>query len=105
MSTIDHAAVAARMVDLEHEIPQADPREDVPVFEVVAKMLGIDPEGVDTAMLRETNRAHELCLAYYGPRFGVSGDNPAILGAVSFMQGIAFARAVADVQRREDGTV
>lgn len=105
MSDIDLAAVAARMVDLENDIPQADPREDVPVYEVVAKLLEIDPEGVDAAMLRETNRAHELCLAYYGPRFGVGGEHPAILGAISFVQGVTFARAVADVRRREDGTV
>lgn len=101
MSDIDLAAVAARMVDLENEIPQADPRDEVPVYEVIAKLLGIDPEGVDAAMLRETNRAHELCVAYYGPRFGVGGDHPAILGAISFVQGVTFARAVADIKGDE----
>lgn len=97
---IDLAAVAARMIDLENEIPQAEGQPDeVPMVEVLAVLAGIDPKtpGLPEAVMREVARARELANRHYGPRAGGRADSPEILGTVSFLQGVTFARAASDI--------
>lgn len=103
---IDLAAVSARMIELEFSIPQADRRDDVPMWEVLAKLAEIDTAtpGLPDAVMAEIHRAKILSNGAYRHIAArttgreVGEDDPAVIGTVAFLQGVTFARAVADVK-------
>lgn len=93
---IDLAAVSNRMLELEDQ--SEDPREDVPVGEVAAKVLGVEHTAAfDEALVRESLRVVELMDGHY-MRVGVT-PSPVSIAALAFVQGITFAAAVEAVRR------
>lgn len=96
--TPDLDAVSTKMLELEDQ--RDDPREDVPVGVVAAKLLDVEhSESFDAALARESSRTIELMRGHYA-RHGLSlvGANVA---ALAFVQGITFAVAVKAVQDEE----
>lgn len=100
-TSIDLRAVVGRMVELESEVPQAEGQPDnVAMYVVLALMAGLDPDTprLSKVLQGEVLRARQLSHTYYAPAMGAEGDHPMALGAVAFLQGVTFARAVADTK-------
>lgn len=100
---IDLALVRGRMVALENDVPQAEGMpDDVPVYVVLAKLAGIDPAtpGLAEGLMGEVARARILANDLYRNFAGrsVAADDPQVIGTIAFLQGVTFARAVADVK-------
>lgn len=92
---VDLAAVSNAMLELEDQ--RADPRPEVPVGEVCAKMLGVaHSEEFDAALLREGQRVMALMDGHYR-RIG-SQVTPVSIACLGIAQGISFAAAVAKVK-------
>lgn len=100
---VDLAAVVARMLELEHAIPMARPDEVVSIADVIAELCSIERgDELETALLIEIKRAMALGRDYYAEKLGVgAGDLPLVECTIGFLQGVTFARAIADV-RDED---
>lgn len=93
---IDLSAVSDAMIALEDQTKDA--REDVPVGEVAAKVLGVEhSEGFDQALTRESRRVLQLIRNHY-IQYGVK-LTPDGVAALAFVQGITFAAAVEEVKR------
>lgn len=91
---IDLAAVSDRMLELEDQ--RDDPRDSVPVGEVVAKLLGVEhSHALDEALVREAQRSVELVRSHYSRYVRPSAD---AIAAIALVQGITLARAVAEVK-------
>lgn len=101
---IDLALVHGRMLALEDETPE----EDTPIVAVLAKLVGIDPvtAGLAQRLVAEVARARDLANGYYRNVAGhtLAVDDPTVIGAIAFLQGVTFARAVRDIQGDRLGT-
>jgi len=99
------ADVGTRMLELEHAIPLADERDDVPVADVIAVLCSIEPGEQLEAMLElQMGRAAKLAREHYGPWLQLHGahDMEAIMCAIGFLQGVTFLRAITDVREQDE---
>lgn len=97
--TVDLAAVSNAMLELEDQ--RDDPRPDVSVGEVCAKLLSTEwNEEFGDALLREAARARVIANTHYAGTVGQGPDHPGVLTMTAFMQGITFATAIEQVKKR-----
>jgi hypothetical protein len=92
--------VIARMLELEQAIPQSDERDEVPVADVIAALCCIEPgDELETTLELQMRRALTLAREHYAPLVG--DDEATVTCGIGFLQGVTFARAVADVRDDE----
>lgn len=81
-----------------------DPKNEVPIDEVIARFAGIDAadvdDGFDKMLLAECNRAVEL-MEHYGPIWEGRVTRAFAYATVGFLQGVTFAAAVRNVREQQ----
>lgn len=92
-------SVHRRMLELQLEIPTARERpEGATVVEVIATLVGVSSShAFEREVIEQMHRAIEIGRTYRGKMGVDAGGEPALLCAVGFLQGVAFARASSDV--------